>query len=91
MKGRYCDASIDYSVLADLSEGYVASDIDYIVNDAAIEAAMADVPISQTLLLDAMRRTRQSVSPDDAKEYERLRERYERLVPNERKRIGFIV
>ena len=61
------------------------------MNDAAIEAAMADVPISQTLLLEAMRKTRQSVSSDDVKEYERLRDKYERLSPNGRKRIGFFM
>jgi len=91
MKERFCDEAIDYGELAELSEGYVPSDIDYIVNDAAIEAAMADVPISQTLLLEAIRKTRQSVSSDDVKEYERLRDKYERLSPNGRKRIGFFM
>ena len=87
---RYCDESIDLGELAKLSEGYVASDISYMVNASALEAAMADVPISQELLLAEMRKARRSVTQDDSANYERMRKKFEQQTPRqERRRIGF--
>ena len=87
---RYCDESIDLDELAKQSDGYVASDISYMVNASALEAAMADVPISQELVLAEMRKARRSVTQDDAVEYERMRKKFEQQTPRqERRRIGF--
>lgn len=90
LDGRYCDESIDFDELARQSAGYAASDINYIVNESALEAAMADVPISQELVVGELRKARRSVTPDDAAEYERMRKKFERKTPQmERRRIGF--
>ncbi|MBR5493158.1 MAG: AAA family ATPase [Alistipes sp.] len=87
---RYCDESIDLEELAKQSDGYVASDISYMVNASALEAAMADVPISQELVLAEMRKARRSVTQDDAADYERMRKKFEQQTPRqERRRIGF--
>jgi transitional endoplasmic reticulum ATPase len=87
---RYCDDSLDFDELAKHSDGYVASDISYMVNASALEAAMADVPISQELVLAEMRKARRSVTQDDATEYERMRKKFEQQTPRqERRRIGF--
>ncbi len=87
---RYCDESIDLDELAKQSEGYVASDIGFIVNESALEAAMNDVPISQELVLAEMRKARRSVTQDDAADYERMHEKFERQTPRrERRRVGF--
>ena len=87
---RYCDESLNLEELAKQSDGYVASDISYMVNASALEAAMADVPISQELVLAEMRKARRSVTQDDAAEYERMRKKFEQQTPRqERRRIGF--
>ena len=87
---RYCDESIDLDELAKQSDGYVASDISFMVNASALEAAMADVPISQELVLVEMRKVRRSVTQDDAADYERMRKKFEQQTPRqERRRIGF--
>ena len=87
---RYCEDGIDYDELATLSEGYVASDISYIVNESALEAAMADKPISQELLKGEIRKARRSVTASDVAEYASMRTRFEqRGSQQERRRIGF--
>ena len=87
---RCCDESIDLDELAKQSDGYVASDISFMVNASALEAAMADVPISQELVLAEMRKARRSVTQDDAADYERMRKKFEQQTPRqERRRIGF--
>ena len=87
---RYCDESLDLDELAKQSDGYVASDISFMVNASALEAAMTDVPISQELVLAEMRKARRSVTQDDAADYERMRKKFEQQTPRqERRRIGF--
>ena len=90
LDGRYCDDSIDYEELAKQSEGYVASDISFIVNESAVEAAMADSPITQELILAETHKARRSVTQDDAADYERMRKKFEQRTPGqERRKIGF--
>jgi transitional endoplasmic reticulum ATPase len=91
LEGRFNEDSIDIDQLARQTEGYVASDISYIVNEAAIESAMADVPISQACLLDEISRTSPSVTQDDAADYARMRAKFEqRSVGNHRRKVGFM-
>lgn len=91
LEGRFNEDSIDIDQLARQTEGYVASDISYIVNEAAIESAMADVPISQACLLDEISRTSPSVTQDDAEDYARMRAKFEqRSVGNQRRKVGFM-
>lgn len=90
LDGRYCDESIDFDELAKHSEGYVASDISFIVNESAMEAAMADIPITQELVLTEIHKARHSVTQDDAANYERMRQKFEQRTPHqERRKIGF--
>ena len=87
---RYCDESLDLDELAKQSDGYVASDISFMVNASALEAAMADVPISQELVLEEIRKARRSVTQDDAADYECMRKKFEQQTPRqERQKIGF--
>lgn len=71
--GRYCDDDIDYALLAAKSEGYVASDIKYIVTESALDAARLGVPISQQHILEKLEVIFPSVSSDVVEQYERLR------------------
>lgn len=90
LEGRLCEPKIDNEALASLTEGYVASDINFIVNETALEAAMNDQPISQQLLTDNIKRIRKSVTADEVLAYESLRIRMEAgRSEAERRKIGF--
>lgn len=55
LKGRPQEERIDIGHLAELTEGYAAADIAFIVNEAAMVAALADEPISAGHLEQAVR------------------------------------
>lgn len=88
LKGRPFDSSIDYEKLAGLTENYVASDIAYVVNEAAARAAFADAKITSEHLEEVISENRPSLSPSALAEYEKLREKMEGVV-EQRRRIGF--
>ena len=89
LKGRYCADDVDCSELAGRTEGCVASDITRLVDDVALEAAMTDVPISQTLLSEGVKSMRRSVTDDQVKDFARMRDKLESVSRDDRKRIGF--
>ena len=55
LKGRPLADDIDYDKLAEMTDGYASSDIAFLVNDAALVAALADEKIAQRHLLDSIR------------------------------------
>lgn len=91
MKDRPASSDIDYARLAELTENFVASDIAYIVNDAATRAFEDDVDITQSLLEEVIKENNPSVSPSELKSYEEMRKKMEEPgVKEERRRIGFV-
>lgn len=65
LQDRPLSADIDIQELAKLTDNYSASDIAYIVNDAALAAAIADVEICQQHLVEAIKNNPSSlVSPE---------------------------
>ena len=78
------DEGIDINRLAELTEGYNCSDINYIVRSAARKMFNATItgkkdeyqPISQTLLEEVISKKRPSVSGRDLREYERVRNEF---------------
>ncbi len=90
LSGRPCE-DVDTGRLAELTDGYIASDIAYIVNDAAMGAAFSDQPISQHLLEETIGSIHPSISKEVARSYESLREKMEATeTRNKRPKIGFI-
>ena len=90
MKDRPSEESIDYNALAQMTENYVASDIAYIVNDAATRAFEEDAEITQKLLEEVIKENQPSVSLKDIQFYDKMK--YELESPNkteERRPIGF--
>jgi len=63
LKGRPLADDIDPEALAALTDGYASSDIAFLVNDAALVAALADVPIAQHHLEDSIRCNPSSLGP----------------------------
>lgn len=90
LSGRPC-ADIDSERLAELTDGYIASDIAYIVNDAAMGAAFNDQPITQQLLEEVISSIHPSIGKDVANSYENLRQKMEDTDNrNKRPKIGFV-
>ena len=74
LKGRPTEG-VDCAALAARTENYVASDIAYVVNDAAVTAAFANVPITQKILCETLDCIRPSVSAEVLHDYEVMREK----------------
>ena len=62
LKGRPLADDIDVDRLAALTEGYASSDIAFIVNEASLVAALADVQVAQQHLEDSVRCNPSSLS-----------------------------
>lgn len=77
LRGKPCDSSINYESLAEKTEHYVASDIAYIVNEAAISAFERRGLISQKLLEDLVSQCKPSLSRSSLKYYEDMRKAFE--------------
>lgn len=91
LSGRPQTEDIDLDALAGLTEGYVASDIELIVNKTALAAAKKDVLISQEILEQRIPMIRKSVSESDRESYEAVRQQMEsKSKTGERRRIGFV-
>ena len=90
LDGRPCE-DINTTRLAELTDGYIASDIAYIVNDAAMGAAYSDRPISQQILEETISSIRPSISKEVLVSYETLHSKMEDTSNrNSRPKIGFI-
>lgn len=73
LKDRYTDFGIDYGRLAALTEGYVSSDIRYLVDEAARMALTRNEKITMGLLEESIKTHPSSIKPKEP----------------EKKRIGF--
>lgn len=73
LKDRYVDFGIDYGKLADMTEGYVSSDIRYLVDEAARMALARNEKITMILLEESIKVHPSSIKPQQS----------------EKKRIGF--
>jgi len=91
LKGRpFEETAMDLDKLSDLTEGYIASDIAFIVNDAAMTAAFTHAKITQELIEKTIHETRPSISQELMQSYEFLRAKMEGVErSNALPRIGF--
>lgn len=92
MADRPATGDIDFDKLAFLTENYVASDIAYIVNDAATRAFEDDVDISQNLLEEVIKENTPSVSAADLRFYDNIKSEMESNDTGKgRNPVGFIL
>ena len=92
LKNRYTDDNIDFEMLASSAKGYVASDIEYIINNASHTAAVKEVPISMGLILDVMKGFKGSLNEEEIKEFNKHINAFEnndKSDNNSRTPIGF--
>lgn len=91
MADRPVSEEIDYVQLASLTENYVASDIAYIVNDAATRAFEDDVEISQALLEEVIKENSPSISAKDIRFYDAIKAEMEASSKNQGRRpVGYV-
>ena len=92
------DEDIDMEELARLTDGYTSSDISFMVKETARtafeECLKRDrgsiVKISETMLRNVIKMTRPSVSYDEVRRYEKMRDEFVEHNKKDRPRIGFI-
>lgn len=73
LEKRPYDFGLDYSQLADMTQGYVSADIQLIVNDASRNALRQHSKITMELLKAAISNTNPSLSNNELRKYERIR------------------
>ena len=92
LKNRYSDDNIDYDKLASMTDNYVASDIEFIINSASHTAAIKEIPISMDIILNVIKEFKPSLNEEKLKEYEVARKTFEnndKSDNNSRTPIGF--
>jgi transitional endoplasmic reticulum ATPase len=85
-------AAVDTDKLSEMTEGYIASDIAYVVEDAARVAAYTDQDITEELLETSVRNTRPSLRADTLKIYDDIKMTMENTERRNmgRPRIGYV-
>lgn len=67
LKDRPLGEDVDCMELAQKTDNYAAADIAFIVNEAAMAAALADGPITQTHLLNSIKSNKSSLPPKETR------------------------
>jgi len=89
LRGRPLDGEVEASRLADKTDGWMASDIRFLVDEAARAALAEEAPgISEAHLLATISRNPPSVKPEEIARYEAMRAKFERSGTGSRQ-IGF--
>lgn len=73
--GRPIEDEIDMTRIAQSLEGYSASDLKFLVDEAARDALRLELPVSEHLIAEAKRRVPPSVTKQDEKRYQSFRTR----------------
>lgn len=93
LKDRPFDENkIDADKLAEMSDGYIASDIAFVVNDAAMIAAYTDQDITQELLETSLKNTHPSLREDTIKMYDEIRVKMDTTERSNlaRRKVGYV-
>ena len=93
LQGRpYDESKIDVDKLSELSDGFIASDIAYVVNDAAMIAAFTDQEITEDLLETSVKNTHPSLRADTLQIYDDIKRKMDNTERRNmsRRRIGFV-
>lgn len=92
LKSRPIDFGMDYDILSELTENYVSSDIEFLVNEAARKALKLKTRINMEILESVIKITKPSVPLSELEKYEKVRIKMNSEnndIKPERPRIGF--
>ncbi|MCH4155247.1 MAG: ATP-binding protein [Muribaculaceae bacterium] len=92
------EESIDLSHLAELTDKYSSSDISFIIQETARQSFAKSlcnankelVKISQAMVESVISQTRPSVSPQEMRKYEQIRDEYAQCGTSQQRHVGFI-
>lgn len=92
LKSRPYDFGIDYDKLAQLTEDYVSSDIELIINDASRFALRQKSRITMAILENVISKTKPSLTASELKKYLAIKSKMDgETSSNPRPRVGFNV
>ena len=89
LNNRPCSDDIDFGQLAALTKNFIASEIAFVCNQAALEASHTNSDIDDKLIEKVVSQTMPRTTPDMLRYYEKMRKRMENI-QEERRAIGFI-
>lgn len=89
LKSRPYDFGLDYDRLAQLTEDYVSSDIEMIINDASRIALRQKSKITMTILEDVISKTKPSLTSAELKKYLDIKSQMDGEAAYTRPKIGF--
>ncbi|MCK4442090.1 MAG: ATP-binding protein, partial [Sulfurovaceae bacterium] len=89
LKNKPTDLDINYDHLSEVTKNYVSVDIKTIIDFASRKAEKKDVRISQDILLETITQRQPSVSYNDLKGYELIRNQLENTTPKDMARRPF--
>lgn len=76
LKNRPLELGIDYNKLAELTNGYVSSDVKNICDKSARIALKQDSVITEYIICNIIKSTKPSISPSDMSSYIRIKEQF---------------
>lgn len=79
LNNRPTEVNLDYDTFAELTDGYIASDIAFIVNDAAMTAAFVRNLITNDLMFATIRSTKPSLHKDTLSQYGNLKKQMDNI------------
>ena len=85
---RPCSDDIDFARLAELTKDYIASEIAFVCNQAALTASHTDSEIDQKLMEQMVQQTKPRTTRDIQQYYENMKKRMENI-QEKRQSIGF--
>lgn len=90
LKTRPYDFGLDYDKLATLTEDYVSSDIEMIVNDASRIALRQKSKITMAILVDVISKTKPSLTKKELEKYKSIKAKMDGVdTQPTRRRVGF--
>lgn len=89
LKSRPYDFGLDYDRLAQLTEDYVSSDIEMIINDASRIALRQKSKITMTILEGVISKTKPSLTSAELKKYLDIKSQMDGEAASTRPKIGF--
>jgi transitional endoplasmic reticulum ATPase len=89
LENKPIEEGIDIEQLAQITEGRVCSDIDFIVSEAARSAYHNKDKISMRLLQDIITRTGSSLTKEQTDFYENIHKNYEGMISGKKPKVGF--
>lgn len=89
LKSRPYDFGLDYDKLAQLTEDYVSSDIEMIINDASRIALRQKSKITMTILENVISKTKPSLTSEELKKYIAIKSKIDGDATYTRPKMGF--